>query len=861
MTVYAVTVRSWGKPVLALFLPMAMALSAATLWPAETYHPSHSTAFSSTDELFLSGLRQRGLHQLAERYCRQRLKRADLTPSQRAELTMELSRTLAEQAAGSSPELRGPLWEQALAVTDQLAAEEPSNPRLALVRFQAALVVLARGELARQEAQFVADGQALLEEARTHLRAAIKQLRQIAEDLQSLLRAGGATTGPAPGGLSADELLVLEKTVAFELARALRNQALCYPPGSADRANSLSQAIKLLGPLARSELDGSLRFRSAIDLCACYRLAGDLAAAREQLGVLLKQQWPPAAVLRLRAEQIRLAMDASRLDEALEVLSAGRTIDGQTSAELDLAFLEAYLAVWRAAAAEKNQPAAEQWQAKIAQMLQIIESLYSPYWKRRADLLVAGSIRAAPERVDLAMLVRAAESAFRSGRHDDALADYDRAAELAAAQGLSQRAFELRYIAATIEHQRNRHRPAMNRYRQLALDHPDIPQAAQAHLLAIHHAGQLAKQNAQMVDQFAALLEEHVKLWPQADSADDARRRLAQLHQLQRDWPAAIDLLKQVQRTAPDYHAVLQAVESCYRSWAAEGQPGGRSQAELMREAAGWFQQVAVAQSHQQDRTLGPIEQFAVLAAARALLHVSLADYQAARDLLVAALAAGCSAPKQWTCSVRTLLVLAQAGCGDVGGASNTLAALDGMPTDELLATIEGLSRLTARSAPALRKRLAQIQLQALEKLPTSGKPLGPQQRIRTERLRAQALADAGRTDEAVRAFRALLANNADDLYLQQAMAEALLSRDDTDSLHQSLALWRMVEKKSPAGSSHWFAAQYAIATINQRLGDPRQAIKLIDFLESLYPQMGGPEMKAKFAELRRHCQQALPKK
>lgn len=836
--------------------------TSAPAWPAEAVSAAdYPAGYSRADELFLAGLRERGLHQLARRYCQQRLKRTDLSPVERAELTMELSRTLAELAASSPPEQREPLWKESLEVVERFAAEQPGNPRLLLVRFQAALVVLARGELARQESQFVADGQPLLEEARLQLRTAIKQLRQIADEVQGLLRISRAAGGATAGHLSADELLALDRTATFELARALRNQALCYPAGSADRTNSLLQAIKLLDPLVRSELDDSLRFRSAVDLCVCHRLAGDLAAAKDQIDVLLRQQLPPAAALRVRAEQIRIALDASRLDDALQVLSAGRVIDGQTSAELDLAWLEAYLAAWRAAATENNHPAAADYQAKIAQMLEIIQSLYSPYWKRRADLLVAGSVRAAPERVDLAMLIRAAESAFRGGRLDDALADYDRAAELAAAEGLAQRAFELRYIAAAIEHQRNRNLSAMDRYRRLALDNADNPKAPEAHLLAIHHAARIAKQQPETVERFASLLEEHIKLWPQATSADDARRRLAQLRQLERDWPAAIALLKQIRRDVPDYPAVLQTVESCYRSWAAEGKPGGRSRAELMREAALWFQQVAADVPKQPNKQPGPAEQFAVLAAARAFLDESLGDYQAARQMLTTALAAGESAPAEWTTTAKTLLVLALAGCGDTAEASRILGHLDSAHSEQLLATIEGLSRLAAGASHPLRKQLADVQLQALDKVLRSGRQPEKQQRLRIERLRAQALADAGRTEEALRAFRALLDAGSDDLQLQQSMAEALLSRGDAESLRQSLALWRTVEKKSPPGSSRWFDAQYAIATINERLGDPEQAIRLINFLERLYPQMGGPEMKAKFAELRRRCQQSTPKK
>ena len=56
---------------------------------------------ASHDERFLEGLRQRRLFGLAEAYCQRRLRESDLSPVRRAELVIELSRSLAEQSVNT----------------------------------------------------------------------------------------------------------------------------------------------------------------------------------------------------------------------------------------------------------------------------------------------------------------------------------------------------------------------------------------------------------------------------------------------------------------------------------------------------------------------------------------------------------------------------------------------------------------------------------------------------------------------------------------------------------------------------------------------------------------------------------------
>jgi hypothetical protein len=69
------------------------------------------------------------------------------------------------------------------------------------------------------------------------------------------------------------------------------------------------------------------------------------------------------------------------------------------------------------------------------------------------------------------------------------------------------------------------------------------------------------------------------------------------------------------------------------------------------------------------------------------------------------------------------------------------------------------------------------------------------------------------------------------------------------------LLKWRELEKKSPAGSPRWFRAKYAVASLHYRLGNPKQAAKIITLLNVLHPELGGPAMQRQFEDLLRHCQ------
>jgi len=810
----------------------------------------------SSDQRFLAGLRERRLFELAESYCTSRLEDPQLPDARRAELVIELSLTLADRAVNSAPDRREPLWQRALDVTDKFTQEHPESPEIVLVRLQGALGLLARGELVREEAQLTAQGGRQLEEARASLQAAIRLLRELAEEVDERLRersrpGGGDARHSSPAQLTVQQLTSLRDNIQYQLARAYRNQAQCYAAASPDWANSLTLAVEMLDPLAKLDTAHPLAWRSRVDEVVCYRLLADYATARRKLDALLAEDLPPAIALRARAERLRLALATNRLPEAIQTLSGGRQLDGVTSGELDYAFLETYLAAWRAADESNNEQEAAQWQTRADDMLDLIRRADGPYWTRRAQMLLSGYVRRLPDG-NLPMLIQAAENAYRSGQYDEALATYDRATLLAQGQGSEDQAFDLGFTAATIEHRRGRHQEAMSRYHRLATATPNHPKASEAHLLAIYHAGQIARQQPSgSLAQYIALAEEHLATWPDSSTADEVRWCLGRSQEYRREWQKAIEQYQAISPGYARFAEAVEAVERCYRVLLDECATTGRSPDEMASAAAAWFESLVAGPQGRLPERWSPLARRAALSAARFRLNYTTADFARVERILSAALNGATDAPSEWQSAARALLVFSLAGQGRRDEAADVLRQISAGPPGQLLDMVEGLSRVGVTAGPRVRAELADLQLRAVELLRPRRDELSRSGQRTLDRVAAQALADVGRTDAALDAYRWLVKTYPDDGEIQEGYARLLLTRQDRGSPEAALAEWRNVERKSRPGTDRWFRAKFAVALLHYLSNNTQQAEKIIRLLGVLHPEPRLRErgVTAQFAE------------
>jgi hypothetical protein len=815
----------------------------------------------SLDARFLNGLRQRRLFTLAEKYCIEELQTENLSPERRTTLAIELVQTHAEHALYAPVNERDRYWAEAHnTAAEFLRSLQPSTPGKAraeiLVQIQDALTHLAQGELMRQEVQADVADETRLEPAKVALRRAVSGLEDANKVVEASLRNAGLGRG-AEGELSADQLAALQRNVNYQLARTLKNQGLCYPADSADRTNSLSQAVELLAHLAELQAADETIWNSRVELIVCLRLLRNYEPAHKALANLIAERPGPQYLLRAMAEKIRLDLDQRNLNDAIASMQQGRNSNGQSSAELDFAHLETQIDAWQAAAKAKNKADVAAWQQRATNQVQLLEREHGAYWMRRAETLLARMVAGSGDG-NVAALRRAAESYYRGSRWEDALKTYDQAALLAAKSGDPNEAFALAFTAASIEHDRNQTATALDRFKQLSERMPEQPRAGEAHLMAIVNGAQLARdtKGEEQTEQFKAyeaLLVDHLQTWPNDPTADQVRLWLGKLLESRRELTQAMAIYQQVPADRTQYEEAMRGALRCAEIEVKVSAAAGKFDAKACGEAIRFGEELIVGSARKWPEKWSPLQLESALVVARLRLHFAAGqakEIESTEAMLKTALAANPEAPAVWQSEARLLLVWALALLGKSQEAAAQLEDLSAGSLDGILAVLERLDALAATATDQQELELAQLEIHLVRQLEKRQAELNESQVRRFETLQAAALVRAGYFGDALKQYKQLVEKYPRDGTLHEAHAALLARATDTPSQRVALAKWREVESKTKPGESRWFRARLAQAELLIKLNDKPAAAKLIQLTTVLQPKLGGAEMKTKFESL-----------
>jgi tetratricopeptide (TPR) repeat protein len=578
-----------------------------------------------------------------------------------------------------------------------------------------------------------------------------------------------------------------------------------------------------------------------------------LTEAAQHLEALRSQNPPADVLLQARAERARLALAAGQLDQALAAIAEGRTAGGQASPELDFAHLETYVALWKRAESQKNASDSAAWREKSSAMARLIEESHGPYWRRRADALLTGAASDSEAPADLEILVRTARDHYLRKRLDEAVEAYEAAAEHAHRAGDTGQAFELLYKAAAIEHQRQNRSEAARRFKELAISLPTHALAAEAHLLGCFHLAQAAREDTARIDEYGAALEEHLQYW--AETAGQARIWLGKLRESQERWQDAVDAYRGVSPMHAEYEP---AIAGAARSWLrrlAEMDQAKEDRAAAAKEAAEFFE--AIVSAAKSDSSAGEIaaSRIAALAAAKIRLEYSPEGHSRAEHVLRDALNANASAPPEWRAEATGLLVVALAG--QPARVSEAQAMLRGASTtpQQRWEMIQSLAALAEESQPNIRPQLAKLVLEAIDSLGSAQAQLSPADQVTAERLRASALADAGRVEEARERFESLARQHPQDARIQEAYGELLLGSSDSAGREAALRQWRIIAQGRRPRTDRWWRAKYNIALLHFQNGDREQAAQLIRYLQEVPPGLDDSPLAQQFLDLLQRCQ------
>ncbi|GAB6186060.1 hypothetical protein [Thermopirellula anaerolimosa] len=835
---------------------------------------------SEVDRRFVEALRERFLFQTAEEYCRLRLAEKDLSGRGRALLFVQYLICLRDHAESLPPPRRDELWELAARTTREFSFSESVGDDANWATLQFALLRISQGRLLREEQElFGRQGASTggnqsgeIESVRAPLREAIRDLRELekvtAEKLQAVAAASVPTT--SEGVWSESEWLGFEKTVQFHLAAAEMELALTYPEDGPDRAAALAESQRRLQILAQLPPDHPLALDSRLALARACRLLRQWDLARAALAAIDETSLSPRALLRVRAESLRLALDSGDAATVERILSLGREYRGETLSAYDFALMEAYWTLRNSA--EKEERPTEPWNLKIVEILDALRQGGDPYWVRRAELFLAGR-GGSTLGDDDAMSAVAAENAFRAGRIEEALAGYDRAQAAAARRGGAVDAFRYGLTAAAIASDRGDHREAFRRFAELADRFGDQPQAAEADLMAIHHLAVLVQSDpAQYLDTFLSRIRTFLSRHPGHPKAGELRLRLAQSLELmgkrreaaEEYWqlvlslPGPTDPQEEADRTrrwsAMDGFARCES--EYFQSIVAAGKDPAAEVAEVAARLDAWVQQVRQADSG--DTAIrDPAVREAIRLSAQMRLEHHLPAQQAAAGLATAIQEAeSAQLPQQEYAEILFLAAVARILSGD-----RTVPPLSpgSWDADTLRRVMQsGDCVLQAITDEAAKRRLAEFLVGLTDGLEASRRSSWTSaERQAFGESRARWLTLARRLDAALQAYGELAERLPDRGDIQEAMVLLLVQKADTASLEAALNRLLELTRRSPEGSARWFRAKYLTAWCLARLNRRRQAAELIAVVETLYPDLGGSETRELFLQLKRQCEAA----
>ncbi|EAQ80332.1 hypothetical protein [Blastopirellula marina] len=819
------------KPTICTLLGLTLLLCAGRLWGDE-----------SADVQMVAGLRQRQLFALAEKYAAERLVATDQDPVERSVLAGELIRTFAAHALNSPTGDRNRWWTAAQSVPTEYAKQFGDDPRQIIVEAQSALAMLAQAEQIRQESELGAAGAESVEQTRLLLRKSIARLEGLLAEAKRLTIAADLQRGAA--GLSGEELTGLSRNIQFELARAFENQALTYPPESLDRINSLTQVLSTLDPLTKLGDSSPITWPSRLAEIRALRLLQKYADAENAITTLAADKPPAEVLLKAKAEQINLALDAGQVDVAKTLVDQGRQLNGVTSPELDFAYFQTYVALWQAAA-KNGDAAGAKWQAQASAVIRDLEQLYGAYWARRAELLLTQNAQSAGTK-DIDLLQRTADGYYRRGQYVDAIATYDRAAAAAAEEKEGDREFQLRQTAAAVLAKQQRYADAAKRLRQLANLFPAQETAGETHLTSAYYQSLAMRADPSLDEKtYVDQLREHLIRWPTSKTADRARLWLAQYQLARGDAGDAIETLLSIPANFDEAEEAAVLAAAAIRDHFSQASASGELSPRDVAKVQTFLEEYALTSPSAQARRT------AAEALAELLLFYVKNGYATAQTTIRLTLQANADAPINWRSRMQSLLVIALAGGGDEQGAAAALNDVSGGEPEKLFQVIAALQQISRTAGGDAKSQLARLQLQAIKQLKPRALQLPPPQQAQLQQFEAEALAASGNRHAALAEMRAVAQAQPKDVVLQVALAELLAADGSAAERREALNIWRLIgARMSQPQSDRWYQAKYETARLQITLGENAEAAKLLKYLQTLYPDLGGPQWKPRFEKL-----------
>ena len=807
---------------------------------------------------YFSGLRSQGLFRVAEEYALARLADPEITASQRAILAVELSKVFAAHAseAGSDDEARE-LWTRAEESISPLLGQR-DNPRWVTLRSRQATLRCDRAVTEFWKSQLAPDSEPQRDAALQSALAALTELASAATDLKGTAPPSQRGMKAAEGTLTSAELRRLGDEIEYLTVRMELNRARLSPTG-ANRAAALLNAEQGSAALARrvnSDFVWPARFARA----EAMRWQGDPEKAFAFAKSLLTPDLSPELTDALVAEQARAKLALNAPADAIALLLERGRPPGSLAPELRAIVVECLLASLQVAQDRGDSALADDlFQQATAQQL-----LINGPWRVYVDALLGRTSETRLYGEKLAALVREGRVAAQRRDWPTAASAYERASQVATADGQDLLAAEFAFMRASIEIEAGHFEQAAQLLGQYQTRFPDDVRAAEAHLLAAWTLGKLDEQRPSEAHRaaYVAQLQEHLLKFPKSPTRGEAQWSLAVDAIQHREWLTAIDSLEAI--PAEHERAIPAATQLpyCYEQGLANRIDPSERQLWEQRAESALAQHIARWPKPPAGWTLAQCVN--ALRWARVLLRLHDRRNNDADQLLVQILHSrdveqremardGSQLDPEWDRLVPAatqLRIISLAGLGRSVEAEKLLATATTAAPEDVLAILSGLSELAASLDEAAQRDLGRVQLTAARQLDRQRSTLTPEVAQQVDRCLAEAYTATGDLPEAIALYETLRKAHPKDRSLLEAIGSLSLKRGQPVDLKRARSIYRQLESFDPAGSPAWLRNRLTIARVCLQLGEKAECQKLLKVTRILYPELGGTELRGEYAEL-----------
>ena len=837
-----------------------VATLATIIWAQAFVTHTNIAAAEGVRREYFEELRRRQLFDVAEGYCLRKLADERLAVADRAEYTLELSRTFAEHAKFAEAKEADDLWQRAQATVREFVSKHHDHGKIVLLEVQAALIPATQAESLRWQSELNPLDNALKKKALTLAVSVIPQLIEIESKLATLLRRSRSTDNE--DALQPFEMRTLLDQVRYRIGNTLLSQSKLQETTSPDRADALLTAIEWLDKVSGAGVDAEMSMNSKLLLAEIARIQSDLKRAR---GVLkdINDSTPPRDIRdRAASEHVRILVQENKFTDAAEYLIGYRRKYQMMSGELRFLNAQVLLKLWQTAKQAKNEQLAEQLKQQFDVHVQRAIENHGGYWGARCRLLSESVNSSSTLGQGLAAAVQRAKQFYAAGRIDDAIDAYKSAVVKAKEEGQDKLGGDLAFIRGSILVRKSRYTLAAEAFAEHGKLFPKHQRAASAHLLWCYCLGKLYDEQAtaKRREDYTAALLEHRQQFGDTATGHEATWMLARLEEKRLQITKSLEYFKQIPIDHLRGPAAQAAAARCYEMILARLRELKQSTDEWESDAIRYLAAVT-SRDLTATEPLDTSRAETAVRLARIYLNQSEPQYSPAERHLRRVFSSWKAVQQKrplereqtwkWLLNQATQLrIVASAAQGNTRDARDLVNSLKQNSPDEILGVLDGLMPLVEGANPRTRWQLGGLQLEAASVLVTRQDELTSDQQTRLAHCLGQAYVATDQPTKALEVYEALLTDFPRDKQLIRTVAELMMKMRSQKAYKGAKQHWRTLLSSEKSGSQEWLEIRYQEALCCYKLGEFEECRKLLQVTRILYPKNGDESIRGQLTKL-----------